>query len=157
MMITAYALTCKTTQKAYVGYTTGKLNKRAREHRCLLRNGKHTSGALQSDWDKFGEQDFDYRVLESVEINGSVEHRKSVEQKWLDDYAARGLLYNTYTKSHSIPSEVTAMGVAVAHNKPGDRWTPEANLRRRLSQLGIPKGHGAKISATKRAKKLAMR
>lgn len=64
-----------------------------------------------------------------------------------------GRLYNRHRVSFSLLPEAKAKGVLAAHKERGLRWTPEANLKRSLAQKGKPKGHGAKISATKRAKR----
>jgi len=156
-MAVIYALEHIDSGQAYIGSTASKTSKRLREHRCLLRNGKHTSAKLQQDWDAFGETAFRLRILEDLGHNASFERKKSAEQLWLDRYDASGKLYNAYRVAYSMPIETVLMGTAVAHREPGNRWTPEVNERRRLAQLGKPKGHGAKISATKRAKREAER
>jgi group I intron endonuclease len=155
-MAVIYALEHKDSGKAYVGSTAAKLNKRMREHRCLLRNHKHTSNLLQADWDKYGEDAFGIRILEDLGDDVQFEVKKSAEQRWIDEFEAKGLIYNAYTVAFSMPIETTRKGVEAARRSTGLRWTPEMNLRRRLAQLGKPKGHGAKISATKRAKRAAM-
>ena len=152
MVATCYALVCKPNGKAYVGLTRGKLAKRMREHRCLLRARKHTSKMLEADWHQFGEGAFECVLLESTD-DESLGNRRTIEQKWLDHFSSMGLLYNAYDVSFQVPDHIWTKGVANAHLKPGDRWSPEVNEKRRLAQLGKPKGHGAKISATKQAKK----
>ncbi len=152
-MATIYAIVNFVTGKAYVGCTRGKPQKRFREHRCLLNNGKHNEADLQADWRKYGPGSFELQLL-SWSVGESLDQMRSAEIIWMDYYAAKGLLYNTRRISFQLTPEAIAKGVANAHKEPGKRWTPEANEKRRLAQLGKPKGHGAKISATKRAKKL---
>jgi len=154
-MVTIYAFECKVSGRAYIGCTAGKLNKRAREHRCLLNNGKHTSPLLQEEWAKFGRDAFDMRVLEAGDWS-SLEERRSAEQKWMDLYLEQGKLCNAAEMSFAPAKEAIAKGIEASRHVTGNRWTPEANLKRSLAQKGKPKGHGAKISATKRARK-AMR
>ncbi len=68
-----------------------------------------------------------------------------------------GLLYNENMASFEPSVKGMAQGrINIANARIGNRWSAEANLKRSLSQRGKPKGHGAKISATKRARK-AMR
>ena len=152
-MATIYAFECIVTGKAYIGCTASKLNKRAREHRCLLKNGKHTSPLLQIEWDMHGEPNFEMKKLETGEWV-TLDQKRNAEQRWMDLYAATGRLCNAAEKSFAPSNDAIAKGVANAHNERGNRWTEEANLRRSLTQKGIPKGHGAKISATKRARKV---
>ena len=152
-MITIYGVTCKPNGKHYVGSTKAKLGKRMREHRCLLRNGKHACAEMQSDWQQFGESNFAAVELEIFLYDESLPTRREAELKWMDHFKSKGLLYNEHLISMRPSEEARQRGVANAHNEPGNRWTPEANEKRRQAQLGIPKGHGAKISATKRARR----
>jgi hypothetical protein len=68
-------------------------------------------------------------------------------------YGAQGLLLNENEISFRPPPDAPAKAAA-ARVANGYRPSAESNLKRRLAQLGKPKGHGAKISATKRAKNL---
>jgi hypothetical protein len=134
--------------RTYIGCTAGKLSKRLREHRCLLRAHRHTCGPLQADFDAFGDNVVIF-ALEHV----AYEDRRVKEVEWMEKYRSLGLLYNEHIISFRPSDEAIRKGVAHAHDRPGNRWTPEVNEKRRLAQLGKPKGHGAKISATKRAKR----
>lgn len=155
-MILIYAIECHVNGCAYVGCTAAKLGKRMREHRCLLKQRKHTATRMVADWHRFGDGAFSARVLESLPDTASVEEKRKCETKWMDEYDQDGRLYNPNKISFTLTPEARAKGIVCAHNSPGNRWTPEANAKRRAAQLGIPKGHGAKISATKQAKR-AMR
>lgn len=155
-MAVIYGVVHEESGKAYVGSTACKPSKRFREHRCLLRNGKHTSHRLQTDWDIFGEPAFKFVVFHDLGHNVTHDVVKRAEQKWIDAKDAEGLLYNTYRGAYTMPRETTLKGVEAARHLVGNRWSPEANEKRRLAQIGRPKGHGAKISATKRAKRLAL-
>ena len=154
-MATIYALENTLNGFAYIGVTAGKLSKRLREHRCLCRNKKHHAAKMVQDWHEYGESAFVIRALEEAEYS----HRGAfceAEQKWITHYEQLGKLYNARNVSSSFTEEERKSGIEAARNSTGNRWTPEANEKRRLAQLGKPKGHGAKISATKQAKKLMM-
>lgn len=154
-MATIYALENTANGYAYIGVTSGKLSKRLREHRCLCRNMKHHAVKLAEDWHKFGESVFVMKALEESEYSHRGAHCEA-EQKWINHYAQLGKLYNNHERSTGLGGEITKMGVEASRKAVGNRWSAEANEKRRLAQLGKPKGHGAKISATKRAKKLLM-
>lgn len=66
--------------KIYVG-SAQNLRKRWRSHRSDLNRGKHNNRYLQRAWDKNGEENFTFTVLEEVEKD---EHLIPTEQKWLD-------------------------------------------------------------------------
>lgn len=152
-MVLIYALKCKANGFAYVGSTKGKAGKRMREHRCLLNAGSHACAGLLADWRAYGEPAFSFDVLEEVP-DGNLPRRREAELRWMDAFSAEQRLYNEHRISMEPAPEARELGVRNAHKEPGNRWTPEANLKRSLAQLGKPKGHGAKISATKRARRL---
>lgn len=151
-MVTVYGLEDARTGAAYVGCTAGKIGKRMREHRSLLKSRKHTSKRLQEAWDDHAGL-FQMKVLETIPGNALVIEKRERELFWMRHYKARGLLLNDNEYSFQPPLGASAKAVAkrVAN---GYKPSAESNLKRRLAQLGKPKGHGAKISATKRAKNL---
>ena len=151
-MVQIYAIKCLINDYVYVGCTKGKMQKRFREHRCLLRANSHKSTKLQFDWNKYGEDRFIIEELEKLPKDASIDTKRQAELKWMK--LLEDKLYNLYLVSFRPTDEAISKGVANAHNEKGNRWTPEANLKRSLSQIGIPKGHGAKISATKKAQKV---
>jgi hypothetical protein len=150
-MVSIYALRCKLNGFAYVGCTKWKTAKRMREHRCLLNAGRHSADLLQADWIRYGAEAFEIVVIQGLPDDATVQQKRRAELAWIGRFKEAGKLYNAHVVSFELSPEARAKGVACAHDKPGNRWTPEANEKRRQSQLGIPKGHGAKISATKRA------
>lgn len=154
-MVKVYALKCTVNGFAYVGSTRAKLGKRLREHRCLLNGHEHACAQLLADWHTYGESQFELLCLEELPT-AALPPRREAELRWMDHYASLGLLYNEHRISMRPTEAARVLGVANSQLHPGRRWAAEANEKRSLAQLGIPKGHGAKISATKRAKR-AMR
>lgn len=151
-MATIYALKCLINGYVYIGCTSGKIAKRMREHRCLLNKGVHKSTKMQSDWKQYGQEQFAIIDLERLPIDAKLEDKRQAELKWMQIYEDKSVLYNLYLVSFRPTEEGRLRGVENSRKVIGNRWTPEANLKRSLSQLGRPKGHGAKISAAKRAK-----
>jgi group I intron endonuclease len=74
-----YQILCKPTGKIYVG---GTVNLRARweQHRRCLRRGNHPNAYLQNAWNKYGEENFEFSILEFA----SPHHLLKVEQHWID-------------------------------------------------------------------------
>jgi len=154
-MVTVYGLEDASTGAAYVGCTAGKIGKRMREHRSLLKAGKHSSKRLQEAWnDHAGE--FQMKVLETMPAEVSVIEKRERELSWMKHYRGSNLLLNDNEYSFRPPPNAPAMA-SKSRVANGYRPSAESNLKRRLAQIGKPKGHGAKISATKKAIKLAMR
>lgn len=68
------------TGKTYVGSTVD-IKRRKRTHVRLLRKGNHHSNKLQNSFNKYGEDSFDFIILEEVsDVNLLIER----EQFWLD-------------------------------------------------------------------------
>ena len=78
-----YAIFCKPTGKVYVG-SAANICRRWRNHRLHLRKGTHHSQHLQRAWDKYGECEFSFEVLE--EATGEALLR--VEQRYIDKFMA---------------------------------------------------------------------
>ncbi len=154
-MVTVYGLVCIATGHAYVGCTAGKVGKRMREHRCLLNQGKHAAIRLQQDWDRLKEVGFRMDVLETLPDECHVIEKRERELFWMRHFLAQGLLYNDNLTSFSPPKGAQKKAAA-ARIANGYSPSAETRAKMRASQLGKPKGHGAKISATKQRQK-AMR
>jgi group I intron endonuclease len=71
-----------TNKKVYIGSAVN-IDKRWLEHKRSLREGKHHSCLLQRSWDKYGEQNFKFEMIEEV-LNP--QHLLSYEQVYLDYY-----------------------------------------------------------------------
>jgi hypothetical protein len=123
-----------------------------REHRSLLKAGKHSSKRLQEAWNDHAGQ-FQMKVLETMPAEVSVIEKRERELSWMKHYRVQGLLLNDNELSFRPPPDAPAKAAA-ARVANGYRPSAESNMKRRLAQLGRPKGHGAKISATKLAKNL---
>lgn len=71
--------------KIYIG-STNVVKRRKIEHYALLRRCKHPNPHLQSSWDKYGEENFRYELLEQVDESGDLIKR---EQYWIDLYNSK--------------------------------------------------------------------
>ncbi len=74
-----YQIRCLPTGKIYVGSTVD-LRHRWEQHYRELRRGDHHNHHLQNGWDKYGEENFEFVVLELVAEPDLLR----VEQAWLD-------------------------------------------------------------------------
>lgn len=143
-----YALHFKEEYGVYIGCTRGKVSKRLREHRCLLRAGKHTCQTLQKAWDRNQGGLVAYVVEECA---NDLQSRRSAELAVMDKFGD-ALMNDRF--SFRPAEEARRKGVEASRHVEGNKRSAEANLKRSLAQKGKPKGHGAKISATKQARKL---
>lgn len=76
-----YAITHKESGKQYIGSTGIGFAKRWGSHRHYLRRGKHPNPKLQHAWTKYGEEAFEFTVLEVITDEKTLIPR---EQHWLD-------------------------------------------------------------------------
>lgn len=76
-----YQILCISTKKSYVGSTIQGFNKRFKEHQRMLKSNKHHSTKLQRAWNKYGEENFSYLILEVVTDKKAIRQR---EKYWLD-------------------------------------------------------------------------
>lgn len=154
-MAQIYAIHCFRNLWRYVGCTKAgerALKKRFREHRCLLRGGKHSEKILQDDWLRYGEDAFTTIVLENLPDDAALPDKRAAELRWMEHYQVRGRLYNTNRNSFSPKPEHMARRVEAARiANTGRVHTAEERLKRSENNKGKHTGHGAKISATKKA------
>ena len=75
-----YKITNETTGKFYIG-SSNDIKDRWREHTCCLRRNKHHSQHLQRSWNKYGEENFEFEIIELVESNKELLPK---EQGWMD-------------------------------------------------------------------------
>jgi group I intron endonuclease len=84
-----YKITCPLSDKTYIGSAVNIENRWA-AHRSRLNNNKHENAHLQNAWNKYGEELFNFFVVENVEdpIQLIV-----TEQKWIDSFLPE-MLFN---------------------------------------------------------------
>lgn len=119
-----YLIKNTTNNKVYVGSAVN-IDKRWKQHKKDLNEGKHHSCHLQSAWDKYGEQSFTFDILELVT---NPVHLLAYEQVYLDYYKSyendRG--YNIY--------KVAGSPLGVKHTEEARRKISESNKGRKHSE-----------------------
>lgn len=76
-----YKITNLVNGKIYIG-STKNMRMRLWKHRALLRHNKHHNQHLQNSWNKYGEDNFDYCILETCDESNQYER----EQFYIDTY-----------------------------------------------------------------------
>ena len=74
----------KVNNKVYIGSSVN-IERRWYSHRYDLRCNKHNNKHLQNAWNKYGEDNFEFIVLEEVKDKSALRIR---EQYWLNKYQA---------------------------------------------------------------------
>ncbi len=86
-MIGIYSITCRTTGTSYIGSTTVSFKKRWRKHRQRLAHNYHENSYLQNAWNKYGESDFLFEVVEVIKNKLDI---LPTEKLYLSGYFASG-------------------------------------------------------------------
>lgn len=99
-----YQIRCLPTGKVYIGSAVN-LGRRWQQHRSSLRRGEHGNPYLQQAWMKYGEDQFEFSVLECVERDNLL----LKEQFWIDQTGCtdRKVGFNVYPIAGS-PGEANA-------------------------------------------------
>jgi hypothetical protein len=151
-MLVIYGIVHKDSGRTYVGCTSNK-TKRFREHHSLLNRGKHNETSLQFDWSLYGPSAFELVVFQELLEDATLREKRKAELEWLYKFKMQGLLYNRTMASFQFTPEATKKGIEASRTA-GRPVSPEGRMKRRMAQLGVPKNHGHKISATKRLKRM---
>jgi group I intron endonuclease len=87
-----YTITNIINNKIYVGSSTISVNTRLKQHKSQLKNNKHSNRILQNSYNKYGEENFIFEILEEC----LPEHCLGIEQYWMNmlDVCNRKYGYN---------------------------------------------------------------
>ncbi len=88
-----YRITNKVNGKSYIGKTGMNFGDRWDSHRSLLAAGKHTNPYLQNAWQKYGQDNFEFVIVEVVD---TPEDLNGLEKMYIEMYRTAGLSYNIH-------------------------------------------------------------
>lgn len=78
--------------KVYIGKTGMNFGDRWDSHRSLLNNGKHDNPHLQKAWDKYGQDNFEFIIIEDC----GIDELSDREKYYIKLYKDMGLAYNIH-------------------------------------------------------------
>lgn len=78
--------------KVYIGKTGMNFGDRWDSHRSLLNNGKHDNPHLQKAWDKYGQDNFEFIIIEDC----GIDELNDREKYYIKLYKDMGLAYNIH-------------------------------------------------------------
>lgn len=88
-----YRITNLQNGMSYIGKTGMNFGDRWDSHRALLRAGKHGNSYLQNAWNKYGEESFEFAIVEVVDDNDKL---NELEIRYIADFKAREMSYNLH-------------------------------------------------------------
>jgi len=135
--------------KIYIGSSVNT-KRRWRNHRYALRNGQHHNPHLQRAWDKYGEDVFEFTVVEVIE---DPDLRLAAEQKWLGEHFTQKACYNIVLVASApmqgrVVSEETRRKISEANC--GYQHTEEAKRKISAAQVGHKRFPNGRSEETKR-------
>lgn len=130
-----YGIRNKLNQKIYVGSAVD-VKKRWSTHLTVLKQGKHHSHRLQKAWDKFGQENFEWVILQKCRVENLIRY----EQQWLE-------FYQSANSKHGYNI------LSIAGSPLGSKRTPEVKLK--MSEIARRRNYDPEYNAmiTARAKK----
>ncbi len=130
-----YKIVNKYNDKCYIG-STKNLYRRIEEHRRNLRSNKHYNLNLQSSWNKYGENTFEFIILEYLPVDKLF----SAEQQYLDICKLNPSRYynTTFDATASMRgkklSDETRKKISISHI--GKKHTEESKQKMSMSAKG---------------------
>ena len=107
-MIGIYKIENLINGKVYIGGSS-RIKGRISSHKSFLRRKKHCSKSLQESWNKYGEQNFKFEIIEEC---SSIEEVNEKEKYWI-------LYYKSYDDRFGFNKSLSYIGnVGIEHNVP---------------------------------------
>ena len=163
---TIYKIRNWLTGQSYVGSAV-KVSDRWAVHRSRLHRGDHHSIRLQRAWDRDGENDFEFLIIETVQARNKKSLKMRLqkrEQHWINKLNAFGCGYNMSPNAETSlgikrSKETRARIVIAKTGKSWGRHTEETKEKIRRAHLGKPKGpmcdeHKAAIGRALKGRKM---
>lgn len=137
-----YKITNLINGKIYIGEAIN-IQSRWIEHKCSLRNNYKENEHLQNSWNKYGENNFSFEVIEACDIEDLLKR----EHYWASELDShnRGIGYNirpTSEQSKSLISQETREKIRIAMT--GHVFSKERNRKISIAKTGIPRSEELK-------------
>lgn len=134
-----YAIRNKITGKAYIGQTAMNFGDRRDCNFAKLRHNKHDNHNLQEDFNKYGENNYEFVVLEELSDCSSIDER---EKFWISKYKEEKLSYNISEGGkgalgvHLSDETKRKIGEKNRINMLGRKASPETKAKMSKTRLG---------------------
>lgn len=95
-------------KRIYIGSTKKSIKERLNRHRCDLKNNKHVSKLLQEDINKYGIENFTFKVLENLEDEKQI---RKTEYYWIKiikpEYNSKGVITTVVDYTPSLRTKMS--------------------------------------------------
>ena len=162
-------ITNKINDKKYIG-SSRNISQRKRSHLHKLRHGKHENAHLQNAFNKYGEEDFEFSIIEECLKEHLAKTEKGNIEKWETLSRDKGYNISPDINNKEVSQETKdKLSVLAKNRSPEHRkklsesrkgWDPSASTRKKMSEshkrYKMPQEQKDKISeALKNRKKTA--
>lgn len=96
-----YKVTCMKNGKIRIGHTKGDFAKRFSVYKAQLRHGYYLGEDMQNDWNNYGEENFNFEIIE----NCKMDELKERENYYIVKYDSIENGYNTDLNDLSKPKK----------------------------------------------------
>jgi len=150
-----YKIVCLSTGKIYIGSSVN-IHDRWSVHKHNLRKNKHVNKHLQQAWIKYGENNFQFEIIENTNPNFLIER----ENSWIDKTQARDRKYGFNIIEPAIPPmlgrlHTTKSKLKMSISGKSKTFTDEHRKNLGLSHIGSKRSQETKLkmSLASRGKK----
>lgn len=134
-----YLILNKITNKVYIGQTLDRFVERYWNHKWKLKNQIHDNKHLQRAWNKYGENNFEFRAIHILNENENID---DLERIYIDKYKKGSGVYNIlnggqdHTNKGIKMSDETKRKIGVANkiNSSGKKASDETKLKMSLAR-----------------------
>jgi len=140
-MATIYRILNVANDCFYVGSTINHRRRRW-EHWDSLKKGQHHCAALQAAWNEFGEDAFEFEVLEEVPESADL---ATIEETYLMRHVGSTKCYNTAESAHQSPALMPRVAAKISRTLQ-EKYATDPSYQPRLGKVHT-EGTKAKISA----------
>lgn len=130
-----YGIQNKINGKIYIGSTVQKLCGRWGQHRSLLQNDQHPNPHLQGSWNKFGQENFDFIMIEETQKNLLFER----EQYWINYYKSQDNQFGYNIKPALPPASSEALQ-KMHQARLGFKWSETERQKMKGKNAGLKNG-----------------
>ena len=144
-----YAWVHLPTDRTYVGQTgpTNGLRRRKNSHLSELRRGVHHARYLQNAWNKYGESEFEFVVLEDM-TNGDIGQLTTREQFWMD---ATESVFNSAPAAGSLLGYEHSQESRSRQSELGRQRWQDPEYRVRMSEAAVRRSQSLAYRASQSA------
>jgi group I intron endonuclease len=135
-----YMIRNKITGKGYIGQTANNFGDRRDSNFAKLRHNKHDNIDLQEDWNNFGEENYEFVVLEDLESPRNIDER---EKFWIAKFKSEGKSFNQqnggkgYSGLHLTDNAKKIIGEKNRLHNLGKKASEETKLKMSASHKGL--------------------